>query len=174
MPLFALIKQKRFPYRIGFLSVSCLSLSLLTLAQVTLKFRSLNGYTLTDDAPVNKGKPTLFVFEQTETFGQVFTPAAGSGKRPDQPSFGKEMVIGIAVPPTNKPPKLMISKVFVQDSTLTVRYIRMTDTTLAEKPQSTVSRPVLLLAIPKQTVLKTRLVENGKVVQTIKRREIED
>lgn len=148
----------------------CLLVSLFALAQVNLKYRTLHAYLLSSDAPVNKGKPTLFVFEQAETFGQVFQPT-GTGKRPDlAPDFNKEMVIGVAIPPTNKPPQLSISKVFVQDSMLTVRYIRIKDTTDRE-PQPLLSQPTLLLAIPKRTVLKTRLVENGKVVQTIKKRE---
>lgn len=132
----------------------------------------LNGYSLTSDAPVNKGKPTLFVFEQTETFGQVFKPGI-ENKRSDQANFSKEMIIGVVIPPTSKPPKLSISKVFVQDSMLTVRYISIKDTTTdrEQQPQPTMSQPTLLLAIPRQTVLRTRLVENGKVVQTIKKRE---
>jgi len=150
-----------------------LSVSLLALAQVTLKYRMLNGYSLSSDAPVNKDKPTLFVFEQAETFGQVFNPAAVN-RRSDQPDFNKEMLIGVTVPPTTTPPKLSISKVFVQDSMLTVRYVRLTDTTEAKTPQSFTSQPTLLLAIPRQTVLKTRLVENGKVVQTIRKRESEE
>ena len=133
----------------------------------------LNGYSLSSDAPVNKSKPTLFVFEQAETFGQAFRPEVGS-KRPDRTDFTKELVIGVVLPPTNTPPQLAISKVFVQDSMLTVRYIRMTDTTAAKTPQSFTSQPTLLLAIPKQTVLRTRLVENGKVVQTIRKRETGD
>ncbi len=148
----------------------CLPLSLFALAQVTLTFRPLSGYLLSDDAPVTKGKPTLFVFEQADTFGQVFSASSVRGKRSDQPNFDREMVIGVALSPTPTPPKLSISKVFVQDSTLTVRYIRMTDTALVARPLSSITRPTLLLAIPKQTVLRTRLVENGKVVQTLKRR----
>lgn len=148
----------------------CLLISLFALAQVNLKYRLLHAYLLSSDAPANKDKPTLFVFEQAETFGQVFQPT-GTPKRSDPaPDFRKEMVIGVAIPPTNKPPQLSISKVFVQDSMLTVRYIRIKDTTDRE-PQPFPSQPTLLLAIPKQTVLKTRLVENGKVVQTIKKRE---
>ncbi|GAB4014613.1 hypothetical protein GCM10028773_01840 [Spirosoma koreense] len=132
----------------------------------------LNGYFLSNDATVNKGKPTLFVFEQADAFEQVFKPASTMNRRPDVPNFTKDMVIGIALPPTNKPPKLSVSRVFVQDSTLTVRYIRLADTSLTNHPQSSTSQPMLLLAIPKQTVLKTRLVENGKVVTT--RRSGED
>lgn len=174
MPLLAFVKNRNRFFRFCFFCVVGFFLSLVSVSQIILKFRALNGYFLGDDAPVNKAKPTLFVFERADTFGQVFKPAAVQGKRPDQPNFEREMVIGIAVPPTNTPPKLSISKVFVQDSTLTVRYIRMTDTTLAKRPQSFVSRPILLLAIPRQTVLKTRLVENGKVVQTLKRREVDE
>ncbi len=163
-----------------FLDFSVLSLliSLLAVAQVTLKFRLLNGYSLREDASVNKGKPTLFVFEQADTFGQVIkaagAPAVGvpaamlRGNRSDRPAEA-EMVIGIAVPPATVPLKLSVSRVFVQDSTLTVRYIRMTDTTLTKTLPAL--RPFLLLALPKQTVLKTKLVENGKVVQTLKRRD---
>lgn len=174
MPVVAPNKNSNRVFRFSFICAVCLLLSWLTLAQVTLKFRPLNGYLLGDDAPVNKGKPTLFVFEQADTFGQVFNPANVAGKRPDRPNFTKEMVIGVALPPTNVPPKLSISKVFVQDSTLTVRYIRIADTVLARTPQALASRPTLLLALPKQTVLKTRLVENGKVVQTLKRRATDE
>ncbi|WP_227687281.1 hypothetical protein [Spirosoma arboris] len=147
-------------------------LSLVTLAQVNLTYRLLNGYFLSNDAPINKGKPTLFVFEQAETFDQVVKPAA-TNKRPDVINFAKEMVIGVALSPTNKPPKLSVSKVFVQDSILTVRYIRIADTTLTHNPQSFTSQPMLLFAIPKQTILKTKLVENGKVVQLVKKHENE-
>ncbi len=153
-----------------FVAIS-LFFSLFALAQVNLKYRLLNGYFLSNEASVNKGKPTLFVFEQAETFGQVFQPATTMSRKADVPNFDKEMAIGIALSPTKTPPKLSISKVFVQDSTLTVRYIRMTDTTLTKSPQSFTSQPILLFTIPKQTVLKTKLVENGKVVQTIKKRE---
>ena len=156
--------------RVIFSITICLLISLFTLAQVTLKHRMLNGYSLSSDATVNKGKPTMFVFEQAETFGQTFKPPT-NGKRPDRTDFTKEMIIGVALPPTNTPPQIAISKVFVQDSTLTVRYIRMTDTTAAKTPLSFTSQPTLLLAIPRQTVLKTRLVENGKVVQTIRKRD---
>jgi hypothetical protein len=127
----------------------------------------LNGYSLTNDAPVNKGKPTLFVFEQSETLDRVFQPA----NRADRANFNKEMVVGVALSPTNTPPKLSVSKVFVQDSVLTVRYVRMTDTTLTKNPQSVKSQPTLLVAIPKQAVLKTRLIENGKVIQTLEKHE---
>ncbi len=174
MPLFESIKRR---LRVPFFVSICLSFSLFALAQVTLTYRPLNGYILSDDAPINKGKPTLFVFEQADTFGQVIKPAA-TNRRPDAVNFEKEMAICIALPPTNKPPKIAVSKVFVQDSTLTVRYVRITDTTATadrptNTPQSFTSQPTLLVAIPKQTVLRTRLVENGKVVQTIKKREEE-
>ncbi len=173
MPLFDSIKRS---FRVFFFVVVCLSCSLFALAQVTLTYRSLNGYFLSNDAPVNKGKPTLFVFEQADTFGQVLKPATTMSKRPDAINFDKEMALCIALPPTNKPPKLSVSKVFVQDSTLTIRYIRMADTTATadrttNNPQSVMTQPMLLVAIPKQAVLKTRLVENGKVVQTLKKRE---
>lgn len=175
MPLFAPVNKPNRLCRFAILCLICLSFSLFALGQVILTFRLLNGYALSDNAPVNKGKPTLFVFERAETFGQAFQPTTTLGKRPSQPNFAQEMVIGIALPPTNVPPKVSVSKVFVQDSTLTVRYIRMADTATTEKPQSAVARPTLLLVvIPKQTVLKTRLVENGKVVQTLKRREVDE
>ena len=164
------------------LFASLLFVSLLAVAQVNLKYRMLTGYALNNDVPVNKGKPTMFVFERAETFGQVFGlagRAAGSGpatttnRRPGPgPDFSKEMIIGIAIPPTNKPPKLSVSKVFVQDSMLTVRYISLKDTTDGVTQLITV-QPTLLLAIPRQTVRRTRLVENGKVVQTIRKRESE-
>lgn len=170
MPLFSFSNPRlRLPL---FLAVSLIS-SIATLAQVNLTYRLLTGYFLSTDAPINKGKPTLFVFEQAETFEQVVKPAAAMGKRPDAVNFAKEMVIGIALSPTNKPPKLSISKVFVQDSVLTVRYIRMADTALTHNPQSFTSQPMLLFSIPKQTVLKTKLVENGKVIQLVKKREEE-
>ena len=180
----SLENRLRFPLSLVFF-VTLLFVSLLVLAQVNLKHRMLNGYLLSSGATINKGKPTMFVFEQAETFGRVFTLTAtgtASADRPavvnkrsnrstePAPNFAKEMVIGVAIPLTNKPPKLSISKVFVQDSTLTVRYIRLNDTTATALPQSFTSQPTLLLAIPKQTVLRTRLVENGKVVQTIRKR----
>ncbi|QHV98819.1 hypothetical protein GJR95_29125 [Spirosoma endbachense] len=161
--------------RVPFLStffVACLFLiSLVALAQVTLKYRMLNGYFLSNDAPVNKGKPTLFVFEQAETFEKVFKPATTMSKRPDVPNFNKEMVVGIALPATNKPPKLSISRVFVQDSVMTIRYIRMADTTLNKTPLSFTTQPMLLVALPTQSVLSTRLIENGKVVLTLKKQD---
>lgn len=173
MPLFASsINRFRVSKTVPF-SALLLLLSLFALAQVNLKYRLLNGYLLSEDAPVNKGKPTLFVFEQDETFQQAFKPGMAQNKRPDQPNFTKDMVIGIALPATKTPPKLSVSRVFVQDSTLTVRYIRQVDSTFIKNPQSVDSQPTLLLAIPKQTVLRTKLVENGRVVQTIRKRETE-
>ena len=166
-----LLKSVKRAFRVPFFVAVCLFCSLFAVAQVTLTYRSLNGYFLSNDAPVNKGKPTLFVFEQADTFGEVIKPATTMSKRPDAINFDREMAICIALPPTNKPPKLSVSKVFVQDSTLTIRYIRMTDTTLTSNPQSFTTQPMLLVSIPKQTVLRTRLVENGKVVQTLKKRE---
>jgi hypothetical protein len=174
MPFASSIKRSyRLPRFIP-VFVTCLFVSLLALAQTNLTYRLLSGYSLSSDAPVNKGKPTLFVFEQDETFAQVFTPT--TTKRTSRnaglpPDFSKELVIGIAIPTTNQPSKLSISKVFVQDSTLTVRYIRMKDTTALTGPQPVGASTNLVLAIPKQTVLKTRLVENGKVVQTLRKRE---
>ena len=155
--------------RFVFFSLIFLLISLFALAQVTLKYRLISGYALSSDASVNKGKATLFVFEQAETFGEVFQPTTTS-KRPDAPNFLKEMVIGIALSSTKTPPRLSVSRVFVQDSTLTVRYIRQTDTTLQKQPLSVAAQPVLVLAIPKQNVLRTRLVENGRVVQTISKK----
>jgi hypothetical protein len=168
MPLLNPVKRRFFT---PLFSIICLFISVFTLAQVNLKYRLLNGYFLNTEAPVNKGKPTLFVFEQADTFGQVFQPATTMSRKPDVPNFEKEMTIGIALPPTKTPPKLSVSKVFVQDSTLTVRYIRIADSTVIKNPQTFATQPVLLFAIPKQTVLKTKLVENGKVVQTIRKRE---
>lgn len=172
MPFFDRNQLRQRVLRSLFLFITCLFISLFALAQVNLRYRSLSGYALSSEAPVNKSKPTLFVFEQAETFGQVFK-AAVTGKRADRTDFDREMVVGVAVPPSGKPPKLSISKVFVQDSTLTVRYVRMNDTTAVDKapvqPATSLPAPqsTLLIAIPKQTVLKTKLVENGKVVQTI-------
>lgn len=169
MPLFALLKRH---YRTPVFIFISLFFSLLALAQVNLKYRILNGYSLSTNATLTKGKPTLFVFEQTETFGQVFEPAPNSANRKrDAPNFDKEMAIGIALSPTKTPPKLTISKVFVQDSTLTVRYIRMIDSTFVNAPMAEATHPLLLITIPKQTVIKTRLIENGKVVQTLKKRQ---
>lgn len=164
MPFFAFVKRR------SVLLTTSLFISVITLAQVNLTHRILRGYFLSNDALTNKGKPTLFVCETSDEFNGVFKPAATT-KRPDNISFSKETVIGIALSLTNTPPKLSISKVFVQDSVLTVRYIRLTDTTLTDNPQSFKSQPLLLLAIPKQTVLKTKLIENGKVVLTMKKED---
>lgn len=178
MPLFVLIKRRLRVFLFSIIFAVGLFFSVFSVAQLTLTYRLLNGYFLSNNASTTKDKPTLFVFEQADTFEQVFQPATTTGmsRRPDVPNFARDMVIGIALPATNKPPKLSVSKVFVQDSTLTVRYIRMTDTTatadrLTNNPQSSTMQPTLLVAIPKQAVLKTRLIENGKVVQTIKKRE---
>lgn len=169
--MFASSLFNRYSRVLFFVAIS-LSCSLFALAQVNLKYRLLTGYLLSDDAPVSKGKPGLFVFEQDETFRQVFQlPSTGPKRKADAPNFDKEMVIGIALTPTKTPPKLSVSRVFVQDSTLTVRYIRIADTTLTRTPLASSVQPTLLLTIPKQAVLKTRLVENGKVVQTLKKRD---
>ncbi|WP_420149564.1 hypothetical protein [Spirosoma sp.] len=171
MPLFALINRSSRRSRFVFFFATFLFISVIGIAQLNLTYKLLNGYYLSNEAPVNKGKPTLFVFEQSDTFEQVFKPATTMSRKPDVPNFTKNMVIGIALPPTNKPPKLSVSRIFVQDSTLTVRYIRMTDTTFSKNPQSFTSQPMLLVSIPKQNVLKTRLVENGKVIQTKKKED---
>lgn len=168
MPSFSSLKRRlRTPFLV---SIGLFS-SLFVLAQVNLTYRLLTGYALSTDAPVAKGKPTLFVFEQADTFSQVFQlTGSGSSRKRDAPNFDKEMSIGIVLPSTKKPPKLSVSRLFVQDSTLTVRYIRVADTTLTNAPLPESVNPVLLVMIPKQTVLKTKLVENGKVVQTITKR----
>ncbi|RIV18538.1 hypothetical protein DYU11_28620 [Fibrisoma montanum] len=137
-----------------------------------LTHRVLSGYAVSTDAPVNKGKPTLFVFEQTDTFKAVFQPA--SGQRQSAPNFNREMVVGVVLPPSAKSPKLTVSRVFVMDSVLTFRYIKQTDTSKTASAQPTTATPMLLVAIPKQTVLSARLIENGRLVQTIKRREGDD
>jgi len=169
------LSDKRFRISRSLVIVFLFSLvSLFALAQVNLKYRLLNGYSLSTEATVNKGKPTLFVFEQAETFEQVFKAAPTSTKRPDQPNFSKEMVVGVTITATNKPPRLSVSRVFVQDSTLTVRYIRQVDSSMINNPQAFMSQPMLLIAIPKQTVLRTKLVENGRVVQTLKKKEEKD
>lgn len=141
--------------------------------QENLHFRLLNGYELNAEATVNKAKPTLFISEKSDTFEQLFQAESGTGKRPDKPNFSSEMVIGIVLPATSKPPKLSVSRVFVQDSMLTIRYIRMTDTTLTHNPKPTSEKPTLVVAIPRQAILKARLVENGKVVQTIQKKDID-
>lgn len=131
----------------------------------------LNGYALNDDAPLTKGKPTLFVLDQADAFEKVFKPAQTAGKRPDVPNFSRETAIGIVLPPSTKPPRVSISRVFVQDSVLNVRYIRIKDTTSNKTPLATPIQPTLLLAIPTQKVLKTRLIENGKVIVTLRTKE---
>ena len=173
MPLFAFIHRRLHAFLFPVIFSTSLFFSALSVAQLNLTYRLLTGYFLSNDAPVNKGKPTLFVFEQADTFEQLFKPATTMSRKPDVPNFTRDMVIGITLPSTNKPPKLSISKVFVQDSTLTVRYIRMTDTTLTKNPQSFTTQPTLLVAIPKQIVLKTRLIENGKLVQTLRKEDKE-
>ncbi len=152
--------------RVPFFVVIGLFFSLVALAQVTLKYRLLANYTVSDDAAVGKSKPTLLLLEQADEFRDVFKPD-DTGKRPTPVNFTKETAIGIVIPPTTKPPKLSVSRVFVQDSVLTIRYIRLKDTTVINHPLPAAIQPMLLLSIPKQTVLKTRLIENGKVVQTI-------
>ncbi|WP_026308890.1 hypothetical protein [Spirosoma spitsbergense] len=153
-------------FRVPLFLVAGLFFSLVALAQVTLKYRLLTSYMLNADASVNKGRSTLLVFEQADEFRKAFKPD-DTGKRPSPVNFTKETAIGIVIPPTSKPPKLSVSRVFVQDSVLTIRYIRLKDTTVINHPLPAAIQPMLLLAIPKQTVLKTRLIENGKVVQTI-------
>ena len=167
MSFFAFVNR---PIRLVFFIGISLFISIVTLAQVNLTYRMLSGYFLSNEQPISKTKPTLFVLAEADGFNEVFKPAATS-KRPDKVNFAKETVLGIALPPTNKPPKLSISRVFVQDSVLTVRYIRIKDTTLTNNPQSFTSQPLLLLTIPKQNFLKTKLVENGKVVLTMKKSE---
>lgn len=131
----------------------------------------LNGYALSDDAPLTKGKPTMFILDQADAFEKVFKPAQVGGKRPDVPNFARETAIGIVLPPSTKPPRVSISRVFVQDSVLNVRYIRIKDTTRNKTPLVTPVQPTLLLAIPAQKVLKTRLIENGKVIVTLRTKE---
>lgn len=168
--LFSSIRQcVARPYRLVFFLVLSLSVSLLALAQTNLPFHLLGGYLLSTDAKVNKGKATLFVFQESDTFTSTFKPATTTSKRPELPNFKRDMVIGIATPATSKPPRLSVSRVFVQDSTLTVRYIRLPDTT--RHTQTFVAQPTLVFSIPRQTVLRTRLIENGKVVQTLKQTE---
>ena len=162
------INKFRVP-RFVFLLVTFLSVSLFALGQLPVKYRLLNGYFINNDAPLSKGKTTLFVFEQADAFADVFQSA--TGKKADPVNFEKEVAVGIAVPPTRTPPRLSISRVFVQDSTLTIRYIKQADTTLAKQPLTFVAQPILVVAIPKQTVLRTRLIENGRVMQTIKAKQ---
>ena len=171
MPSFAIsINRFRVPRFLVF-SVIFLSVSLFALAQLPVKYRLLNGYFISNDAPLNKGKTTLFVFEQADAFSKVFQTA--NGKKADPVNFEKEVAVGIAIPPTRMPPRLSISRVFVQDSSLTIRYIRQADTTLAKQPLTFATQPILVVAIPKQTVLRTRLIENGRLVQTIKAKQDE-
>jgi hypothetical protein len=165
--------EKKSKYRfLRFVSLVsiCLLISLFTLAQINLTYRLLRGYVLNSDASVNRGKPTLFIFEQADQLEQTFKFSSAQVKRSDVPDFAKEMVVGIAIPSTRTPPKLSVSRVFVQDSVLTIRYVRMADTSAIKNPQTVNTQPTLLLAIPKQTVLKTRLIENGKVVQIIQKK----
>ena len=175
MPLFAWINRRVNGSFFFLIFPTSLFFSVFSFAQLNLTYRLLQGYILNTDAPVNKGKPTLFMIDQADEFSQIVKPAT-TGRRPAVPNFTKDMVIGVALPATTKPSKLSISRVFVQDSILTVRYIRMKDTTTtADRPasndQSSTSNPFLLVAIPKQTVLKTRLIENGKVVLTVRKKE---
>lgn len=171
MPSFALSINKFRVFRFVILAVIFLLVSLFALAQIPVKYRLLNGYFISNDAPVNKGKTTLFVFDEAESFRNVFQSA--TGKKADPVNFEKEVAVGIAVPPTHTPPRLSISRVFVQDSTLTIRYIRQADTTLAKQPLTFAAQPILVVAVPKQTVLRTRLIENGRVMQTIKAKQDE-
>ena len=120
-------------FRVPLFLVIGLFFSLVALAQVTLKYRLLTSYMLTTDASVNKGKPTLLLFEQADEFREAFKPD-DTGKRPSPVNFTKETAIGIVIPPTNKPPTLSVSRVFVQDSVLTIRYIRLKDTTVINHP----------------------------------------
>lgn len=171
MPLLNSSAVARFTI-LSLLFVASLLFSGLCQAQTLLDYRLLDGYGLTDEAPVDKEKPTLFVAEQPDTFSNVFKPTQ-SEKPVKAVDFTKEMVVGIVLPSTTKPPKLSISRVFVQDSTLTVRYIRLRDTTLTNNPLPTARQPMLLLAIPKQNVLKTRILQNGRLIQTLKKRDDE-
>lgn len=163
MSFFALVTAR---FRFPLLLAIGLFFSLVALAQVTLKYRLLTNYMLSADASVSKERATLLMFDQADEFSKSLKPD-DTGKRPSPVNFTKETAIGIIIPPTSKPPKLSVSRVFVQDSILTVRYIRLKDTTVINHPLSAAIQPMLILAIPKQTVLKTRLIENGKVVQTI-------
>ncbi|GAB3692077.1 hypothetical protein GCM10027592_10590 [Spirosoma flavus] len=167
-PFRRLTRFRFFPVFVVF----CLLFSVITLAQINLTHRLLKGYSLSSDTRITKGKPTLFVFEQAEDFEKVFAvDATAPPAKKNVPNFTKETAIGVVLPSTNKPPKLSVSRVFVQDSTLTIRYIKMTDTTLTKNPLPSPVSPTLLFAIPKQTVLKTRLIENGKVVHVVKKQD---
>jgi hypothetical protein len=157
----------RFSRTTLFLSLF-LGLSLLTLAQVNLKYRLLSDYVLSPDASVNKTKTSLYIFDDAESLNKIFTRSTPATRQTTALNFTKETAIGIVLPPTNTPPKISVSRVFVQDSTLTIRYIRMKDTSQTKTVQSVKIQPTLLLAIPRQTVLKTRLIENGKLIQTIR------
>lgn len=173
MPLFAWISRRVAVLSFSILFFTSLFFSIVSVAQLNLAYRLLQDYFLSTDAPVSKGKPTLFMVGQADEFSQLFKPAT-TGRRPATPNFARDMVVGIALPATTKSPKLSVSRVFVQDSILTVRYIRMNDTTttadrLINREQPPTSHPLLLVAIPKQTVLKTRLIENGKVVLTVRK-----
>jgi hypothetical protein len=143
-------------------------LSLLAVAQVTLRYRLLSDYVLAPEASVNKSKTSLYLFDDAESLNKIFTRTTPVSKKTIAPNFTKETAIGIVLAPTNTPPKISVSRVFVQDSTLTIRYIRMKDTSQTKTVQSEKIQPTLLLAIPRQTVLKTRLIENGKLIQTIR------
>lgn len=145
-----------------------LGLSLLAVAQVTLKYRLLSDYVLAPEASVNKTKTSLYVFDNAEALNEIFTRPTPINKRTIAPNFTNETAIGIVLPPTNTPPKISVSRVFVQDSTLTIRYIRMKDTSQTKAVQPVKIQPTLLLTIPRQVVLKTRLIENGKLIQTIR------
>jgi hypothetical protein len=157
----------RFSRTTLFLSLF-LGLSLLTLAQVNLKYRLLSDYVLSPDASVNKTKTSLYIFDDAESLNKIFTRSTPATRQTTALNFTKETAIGIVLPPTNTPPKISVSRVFVQDSTLTIRYIRMKDTSQTKTVQSVKIQPTLLLAIPRQMVLKTRLIENGKLIQTIR------
>ncbi|GAB3993903.1 hypothetical protein GCM10028807_30330 [Spirosoma daeguense] len=174
MSFFASFKRLPRPVFISIFVALSLFISVITFAQINLTYRLLKGYILNSDATINKGKTTLFIAEQADTFEKNFKLDDATSlqkKRTDGPNFSKETAIAIVLPPTNKPPKIAVSRVFVQDSTLTIRYVRMTDTSLTKNPLPAAIRPTLLFAIPKQTVLKTRLIENGKVVQVVKKIE---
>ncbi|GAB3746678.1 hypothetical protein GCM10028817_02870 [Spirosoma pomorum] len=141
---------------------------MLTVAQVTLRYRLLSDYVLAPEASVNKTKTSLYLFEDAESLNKLFTRATPVSKKTIAPNFTKETAIGIVLASTSTPPKISVSRVFVQDSTLTIRYIRMKDTSQTKIVQSEKIQPTLLLTIPRQTVLKTRLIENGKLIQTIR------
>lgn len=174
MPLFARIFRRVLSSFFCIIFLTSLFFSLVSIAQLNLTYRLLQGYFLSADAPVNKGKPTLFMIDQADAFSQLFKPATTS-RRPSVPNFTNDMVVGITLPATTKSLRLSVSRVFVQDSILTVRYIRMKDTTTTTNRlmvnESSALHPLLLVAIPRQTVLKTRLIENGKVVLTVRKED---